>query len=225
MTPEEKAEAAREVREILSGDKSKQTRLKIRRGFVKVPLTYRVLAVDRLSDKDKRLVTKVLIKVKTDADAKKLVGVGSRWGYKPLAYQTDRVGVISYKGIEVAIMFKRVTLIIEPLPEDPIPEGTLENAEDVWQRHDLFGVSVRQQHKIVRTEVESQESESKLLQLELEAKDKIIAGLQKQIKGQQTIIAKNIKASLADVEVSRFVRAAIIEHENELAIKAKRRKQ
>jgi hypothetical protein len=203
---------------------AKQTRLKIRRGFVKVPLTYRILAVDQLSDKDKRFVTKTLVKVKTDADAKKLVGIGSKWGYKPLAYKTDRVAEITYKGIVVSLMYKRVTLMLQPLPEDPIPEGTLENPDDVWQRHDLFGVSVRQQHKIVRTEVESQENEAKLLQIELDAKDKIIAGLQKQVKSQQTIIAKKLQESIQDTELSRYVRATVLEHENELAKAAKRRK-
>lgn len=206
---------------------TKQTRLKIRRGFVKVPLTYRVLAVDRLSDKDKAYVTKVLVKVKTDADARKLVGIGSKWGYKPLAYNTDRVASITYNGIEVAIMFKRITLILEPLPEDPIPEGTLENAEDVWKKFDLFGVSAREQHKILRTEVESQENEAKLLQVELDAKDKIIAGLQKQVKSQQTLLAKKLKDEIvndADPYVARYIRATIVQHQDELTKAIKRRK-
>lgn len=203
---------------------TRQTRLKIRRGFVKAPLAYKILAVDQLSAKDKKLVSKVLIKVKTDSDAKKLVGPGSKWGYKPLAYQTDRVAMITYKGIEVAQMFKRVTLTLMPLPQDPAPEGTLENPEDVWIRYDLFGVSVRKQHKIVRDEVESQEHESDLLRMELDAKDKIIAGLEQQVKGQQTVIKKKIMEVIKDVEVNRFVRATITEHQTELEKLARKRK-
>ena len=195
---------------------TKQTRLKIRRGFVKVPLTYSVLAINRLSPVDKKVVSKILVKVKTEGDAKKLVGIGSKWGYKPLAYNTDRVGVITYKGIEVAIMYKRVTLMLMPMPEDPVPEGTLENPEDVWIRFDLFGVSVRQQHQIVRTEVESQEHEFEMMQIELLARDKIIIGLQKQVKGQQTALAKNIKEVLKDPESNRLVRATIASHQKDL---------
>jgi hypothetical protein len=203
---------------------TRQTRLKLRKGFVNAPLTYRVLAVTQLNDKDKKLVTKTLVKVKTEADAKKLVGVGSKWGYKPLAYQTDRVGVITYKGIEVAVMYKRITLILEPLPEDPAPEGVLENPEDVWTRFDLFGVSVRQQHKLIRGEVESQEFEHGLLKIELAAKERIIAGMTQQVKGYQTILKKKVLEVIKDQELNRFVRATIVEHQNELAKATKKRK-
>jgi hypothetical protein len=204
---------------------TKQTRLKLRRGFVKVPLTYRILAVDQLSEADKKLVAKTLVKIKTEVDAKKLVGIGSKWGYEQLAYKTDRVGVIKYKGIEVSLMYKRVTLVLQPLPEDPVPEGTLPDSEDVWIRHDLFGMSVRQQHQYVRTEIESAEKESGLLQIESDAKDKIIASLQKQIKSQQTIIAKKINESIKDEEIGRYVRSTILQHQNDLVKAATKRRK
>ena len=171
---------------------TKQTKLKLRKGFHKAPPTYRVLAVNQLSKEDLKIVTKTMIKINTEAQAKALVGIGSKWGYKPFQI-TDRVGVITYKGIEVALMFKRFTTMVEPMPDDPVPEGYLENPEDVWIRYDLFGLSPRQQSKIIRTEVESQEKEANMLQIELDAKDIIIKNLETSMKSLQTQLKEKKK--------------------------------
>lgn len=201
---------------------SKQTRLKIRRGFIKVPLSYKVLAINQLSSKDKKVIVKTLVKVTTDVQAKQLLGIGSKWGWKQVI--SDRAGIITYKGNEIALMFKRATTVIVPLPADPIPEGTLENPDDIWIRWDLFGMSARQQMKEVRAEVESQETDVKMLQMELDAKDKIIASLEQQVKGQQTIIKKKIMEVINDQEVNRYIRSTIVANEEELKQQARKRR-
>jgi len=72
--------------------------------------------------------------------------------------------------------------------------------------------------------MESQESESHLLLIEIGAKDKIIRSLEKQIKSQQTILKKNVKEVIQDPEVNRYVRSTIIQHQTELEKAARKRK-
>lgn len=181
-----------------------------------------MLAINQLSSKDKKVIVKTLVKVTTDVAAKKLLGIGSKWGWKQVI--SDRAGIITYKGNEVSLLFKRNTTVIVPLPSDPVPEGTLENPDDIWIRYDLFGMSARQQMKEVRAEVESQETDVKMLQMELDAKDKIIASLEQQVKGQQTIIKKKIMEVINDQEVNRYIRATIVDNEEELKQLARKRR-
>lgn len=170
---------------------TRQTKIKLRKGFQNAPLVYKVLSVRALNAKDLALVIKVLAKVNTPKQAEKLVGPASKWGFKMLALSDARVGVSTYRGVEVALFFKRMTVDVVPDPIDPVPEGALEHPEDVWVRFDLFGKSARQQLKIIRAETESQEEESNLLRAELVIKEQLIRSNISQIRGLQTI-ANNI---------------------------------
>lgn len=214
---------------------TRQTKLKLRRGFVKAPLSYSILAVDQVSKADLKVIIKTIVKVKTDQDAQKLVGIGSKWGYKPLAYQTDRVGVITYKGIEVALMYRRVTLTVLPLPEDPAPEGALENPDDVWVRFDLFGKSVRQQHKDIREELATFEDELRVNRMELFARDIVLANKDKHIKSLLTksfkealsdkMTYEHLKEALKDKKTLELVTTTITNNQKELAAQARKKKR
>lgn len=147
---------------------SKQTKLKLRKGFHKAPLAYRVLTAKMLSKDDKAIVNKALAALHTPAQVEGLIGKGSKWGYSKMMGPRD-VGVILYKGAEVALLYKRSTEEIRPMPCDPIPEGALENMDDVWVRFDLTGQSIRQQTATVKAQIAEQDKETQLLRVELEA--------------------------------------------------------
>ncbi len=199
---------------------TRQTKLKLKRGFVKAPLAYKILAVNQIKEADYKLISKALVKVTNEATAKALTGHGSKWGYK--FYNLAGFGELTYKGIKVAMLYKRVMLTIVPDPEDPVPEGTLEDPDDVWLMVPMFGLSARQQAKLVRKELESQEEESDLLRMEVLGQEHVISNLEIQVKGLQTLVKKNIKEALKDPELNRHVRSTIAQHHNELELAAKK---
>ena len=159
----------------------RQTRLKLRKGFANAPLTYKVLSVDQLSELDKRIVTKQLAKLTNPLQAKQMVQPGAVWGYRALSLFPPECGLILYKGVHVAIFFKRTTEEIEPLPCDPVPAGALENPDDVWIKFDLLGKSARQVYADVRGELEEMRSENAVLRADLNAADRILAAKEQTI--------------------------------------------
>jgi hypothetical protein len=166
---------------------SVQTREKLRHGFHKRPLAYYIPATNQLNDKDKKLVAKTLVKITNAVQAKALVVKGGKWGFSMAAsLDTPRMGILSYKGVEISVFFKRYTTMVVPDAMDPVPEGALENQDDVWKRFDLFGWSIHKIHKSVREEVTSQEIENQLQSVELSALQKKITSLETENKSLRT---------------------------------------
>lgn len=170
----------------------KQTRFKLKRGLHKVPVRYKVLSVRLLSEEDKKIVAKEVVKLVTPADIKKLVGnpvikhgrlmpsMSSKWTYIPFGYYMPG-GVLKYKGIEVAVFYRRTIEEIPVEAHDPIPEGWLEKEEDIWARFDLTGQSARVISGSVRDDLVTMErnlavanAEIKSLTALLELKEKAL---------------------------------------------------
>lgn len=175
---------------------SRQTRLKLRKGFQNAPLTYTVLMVGQFTPEDEKVIAKGLIMATTPTKAKALLPTPekkTKWSLKPLMLAGNYdIHLLLYKGLEVALYFKRQTSVITPDPEDPMPEGHLENSDDVWIRLELFHKSPRQLVGAVRDEIVELNREITRLNTLLEAKNAIIAAdeqtrktLQGQIKSLQ----------------------------------------
>lgn len=190
----------KEYARLASKQKSVQTAVKLRKGFIAAPIEYEVLQRISLNEKDKKEVAKTLVKVVkishalllAKPDTKKGIFATSPWGFARDLYN-ERIGVLSYKGVEVAVFYKRLTCVVRPLPEDPVPEGKLSHPDDVWVRLDLYGWSTRQQYKSVREEMDGWETETSLLQVSVNALETTLDAKELEIKSLKTQLANATK--------------------------------
>jgi hypothetical protein len=149
------------------------------------PIRYRVLLVGQMSAKDKAEVTAKAAAMNSGPEAElasfrqTLPGlfVNENWQYEELD-QRGRAAVLKYKGIEVALYFKRQVGEVEPLPTDPVPEGVLKDPIDAWVRLDLTGQSARQTAGRVGKQKKSVEEALTLAQQELLVKQALIDRLE-----------------------------------------------
>jgi len=179
---------------------SRQTRLKMRRGYVKAPLSYTVLMITQFTEKDEKEIMKGLVKATTPEKAKVLLPVPGRksnWSMKPLMLVGDHnIHLLSFKGAEVSLFFQRKTSVITPEPEDPAPEGVIEHADDVWIRLDLFNKSPRQLVGAVLEDLEEKDREIKRLEIMVDALQASISANEhtmKSLRGQLEATQKKSK--------------------------------
>lgn len=167
---------------------SRQTKLKVRKGFIAAPMHYNILMVHQFNDQDQKTISKGLIKALTPEKAKVLLPTSkdsllprdkrSKWSL--IAHSsvglsgTFDLYILRFKGLDVAVFFKRQTSVITPEPEDPAPEGYVQDEDDLWARLDLFSKSARQLVGSVRSELSNQDAEISRLTLENEAQTKVI---------------------------------------------------
>lgn len=172
---------------------SKQTRLKLKKGFDKAPISYRVLMVAQFTELDMKEIAKGLIKATTPDKAKVLLpvpGKPSKWSMRMISYVGDyNVQSLHYKGLEVAAFWKRQTSEVIPDPSDPVPEGVVENPDDVWVRFDLLYKSARQLTSAVASDLDSLQKTNTNLGIQVEALNRVIEANDKTIKSLQGRIA------------------------------------
>jgi hypothetical protein len=68
------------------------------------------------------------------------------WSYEKIDLH-GRVGILKYKGIEIALFIKRQLSPHRISTETPVSERKLNNPDDAWLRLDLSGLSARQSKK------------------------------------------------------------------------------
>jgi hypothetical protein len=154
------------------------------------PIKYRVLVCRQLSKADK---TEVVSKVSTiysgpEAFAnsfqqdKKLIGImhHEHWQYE-IKDHLGRIGILKFKGVEVAIYVQRQIAIMEPLPMDPVPEGVIEDPKDAWVRFDLLGAEPKTLAVKMSKVVKQGETLLSLADKELAAKKILIDELQHEV--------------------------------------------
>lgn len=127
-------------------------------------LQYLVLTLDQLSKSDKELVRAKVKALTTGEEA--IASVGDGWQYW-LMDEQGRVGVLVYKGVEVAVFYKRQTTIMERSTGDPTPESLVEPT-DVWQRLDLLGPSARKANYFIKQSTEKRDEQIQLLEKEVQ---------------------------------------------------------
>lgn len=178
---------------------SKQTRLKLRKGFHKAPISYRVLMISQFNKEDEKEIAKGLIKATTPVKAEALMpvpGKPSRWSMRLVSFVGNYdVRSLHFKGSEVAVFWKRQTSEVIPDPSDPVPEGVLENPDDVWVRFDLFTKSPRQLLGAIQDDLDNCAKERTRLQIEIDSLQRIKAA------DSQTI--KTLQGQLKALEATR----------------------
>lgn len=179
---------------------SRQTKLKLRKGFVAAPINYRVLMVTQFTDEDRNIISKGLIVATNPIRAAVLLPKAdehlkpqrerSKWSMRALSLVRDfDVQILMYKGVEVALFLKRQTSVVTPEPEDPAPEGVLEDDEDIWARLDLFSKSPRQLVGSVRDELAARNDEIAKLTSYVETLKKALADEARTITSLRTQLA------------------------------------
>lgn len=68
------------------------------------------------------------------------------WSYESVDLH-GRIGLLKYKGIEIALFIKRQLSPHRISTETPVSERRLNNPDDAWMRLDLSGLSARQSKK------------------------------------------------------------------------------
>src|SRR6267142_6127451 len=127
-----------------------------RKGIFHEEMEYRTLTILEMAEKDRNVALKQTIKIFTGDQAKAFVfnqketydkvegnKTTDPWQYSDLDLH-GRVGVLKYKGIEVAIFVQRQMTKRRINPEHPVSELKLKDPEDAWMRLDLFGLSAKQ---------------------------------------------------------------------------------
>lgn len=99
---------------------------------------YKVLQVDMLKSVDKERAAAVSSFVRSGEEAYKLEGQEG-FSYCDLDLR-GRCGVVRYRGVEVALLFKREVVEREPAVAEPVPERVLSHPFDAWLQIDLLGV-------------------------------------------------------------------------------------
>jgi len=127
-----------------------------RRGIFQEDMEYNSLTISEMSDKDRKYVLKQLIKINSADDVDQLIrncytsqGIPKSeifWSYNKVDLH-GRVGILKYKGIEVALFIQRQLTKKRIDTEHPISEVKLKDPKDAWMRFDLFGVSAQQSRR------------------------------------------------------------------------------
>lgn len=148
-----------------------QNKERLKRGS-STPIKYKVLKITQLSKEVKLKIASKLVTLNTGDDAIELRGKDG-WGYRHLD-TLGRVGVLSHRGVEVAVFVKRECSETELEDCDPVPEGEIKDPQDVWVRIDLTGLSARQINARIRKEMVDNISTVNLSETQLRAKEVII---------------------------------------------------
>jgi hypothetical protein len=84
--------------------------------------------------------------LKKELEAEKNYKYATSWSYCEIDLH-GRVGILKYKGIEIALFIKRQLSPHRISTETPVSERKLNNSDDAWMRLDLSGLSARQSKK------------------------------------------------------------------------------
>jgi molecular chaperone GrpE (heat shock protein) len=128
-------------------------------------VAYKVLETDLLRQTDRERAASVALLVTSDDDARKLAGHDS-FGYKMVDAVGGRAGVITFRGAEIVLLFKRKITEVAVGHADPMPQGTLVEPSDAWIRINLLDPKVPY---FARTELNKLQTENQRLRLLLKA--------------------------------------------------------
>lgn len=120
-----------------------QNQLKLKNGLGTMPHSYQVLVSDQLSAVDKAEISKVVSTLLTPEDTDVLTKQTIGWSFRILD-TLKHVGVLAFRGVPVALFYKRMCNTITPMECDPVPLKAIEDPKDLWMRFSLIGPSSRQ---------------------------------------------------------------------------------
>lgn len=175
---------------------------------------YKVLQADMLKQADREKASAVATFLQSADDAYKLAG-HEGFAYKDLDLRR-RVGVITYKGAEVALLFHREVVELEPGPADPVPQRTLKDPKNAWMSFDLLDTDDVERKKGLSERLRQSMSQVSRLQMiwqdaELKSKNleeqfaKVVPSLKELVvlKEKVALMEQERKVTLNEVESLR----------------------
>lgn len=174
---------------------------------------YSSLTVSEMKSEDRNFALKKIAKINTGIEAKSFavkegytsLGIptgpeAGKWTYSDIDLH-GRVGILKYKGIEIALFIHRQLSPHRITPDTPISEMKLKNPDDAWMKLDLTGLSARQARRPTMDIIRNLERENDTLKKRITLKEAIIHQLEagdshgKKKKRKAKIAKKNRKAS------------------------------
>ena len=99
--------------------------------------SYSILTVDLMNPKVKQYVEMKMKRIQTVAQAKSIAANVEDWAYR-VVDQHGNCGVLCFRGVEVALFYKRMVSPITMEEMDPIPEGPGIHPDMLWIRVEFF---------------------------------------------------------------------------------------
>ena len=164
------------------------------KGFVYDQLRFTCLTIAHMSKVNWDMVHAMLKTIVTANQALTLPDGVNGWACQCLD-QNGRVYILSYKGIEVALYFKRQLTEIKLNPGDHYPEGVMQDPSEAWQRLDIAGRSAKQANVVLTKMHERIEDENSLLTKRVNTLQQLNDKLEEEIKKKdKQIISMRSKA-------------------------------
>jgi hypothetical protein len=184
------------------GAKNPYSQVTFHKGYTQDKIRHTILTVNHYTKSEKDAIRAFVKPILTGDQAQKLVwevdtvsgqqGHKLGWGYVILD-SIKRCGVLTLKGIEVALFFKRQITDYIPGAGEPLPEGIIEEPADAWMRLDLLGASAREQNLFLATKHSRMEDSIKAKDQQIAAKDMLNVLLEKQVFDKDNKIERQAK--------------------------------
>jgi hypothetical protein len=157
------------VRTLINQERMATSPIVYHKGWIKDKTRYKVLVAHKLPKQRvehaqaavKTLVTGTEAQdfVVNEARTRALAGLEQEWQYINMDPEhRGRAGILRYRGVEIALFFKRAIMEIEPGIGEKPPEMQITDPADAWQRLDLLGHSAKRANAVLKkyhTELET----------------------------------------------------------------------
>ena len=184
------------------GAKNPYSQVTFHKHYTSDKIRHTILTVNHYTKSEKDAIRAFVKPILTGDQAQELVwavdptskkkGHEMGWGYV-LLDSIKRCGVLTLKGIEVALFFKRQITEHIPGAGEPLPEGIITEPADAWMRLDLLGNSAREQNLFLATKHSMMEESIKAKDQQIAAKEIVNVHLEKQVFDKDNRIERQAK--------------------------------
>ena len=164
------------------GARNPYSAINYHKDWIKDNIKHTILPVNHFTKPEREAVRSVLKPILTGEQAQAMVyredpiskKKGHQFGWSYKIDNSGRVGVLAFRGTEVAVFYKRQTTEVIPEPGELMPEGILQEPTDVWMRFDLMGRSSREQNLFLAQRHSRLEEEVAIQKQEIQAKESFV---------------------------------------------------
>lgn len=164
---------------------------------------YLIVATDLLATKDKEKIIAEIVNIKTPKTV-----LPENFTIKWLDHY-GRVAIILYRGIEVLLLFKRMTSLLSSLTLDIAPRAFLKNDDEAWEAFKLVeaytGVPIGERIKELEIFIKQKDSMIEMLQLQLDASDDLCLELQTKQRKKTSSIKFPPPLILCSASVNKYL--------------------
>jgi hypothetical protein len=166
---------------------------------------YEVVSTELLADKDKEKILSAVVNIKTPKTP-----LPENFTIKWLDHY-GRVAIITYRGAEVLLLFKKMTSQLKNLALEVAPRAYLKTPDDAWEAIKLVdiytGVSIGERVKELEKIVKQKDAMLEMMRLELEASNDLCAELQSKKRKKLAKTAVKITPAViqSSLEINKYL--------------------